>query len=240
MAEQDTLPRKAAKFFFDQNNFNDDYVEEPEIPPPPMFSEDELAAAKKDAYARGKKDGIAETEAKIERRIGDLLAVVVEKFTTLFSAEQARGARYEAESVSLTRAALSRLFPYLNEKHGLEEVGDVLIDVMETHRTPPEITIEVPEDYVEPIRERLHNTLKNIAVPGVCTVIAGKNMAPGSCRMQWLDGGASRNAVFLAEQIMKHLEQTLADKPRLQDNGGSDLPDTDSGGATRPGNGDRT
>lgn len=220
MGKQDTLPKSAPKkFLFDQHNFDEGYVPEPEIPPPPVYSQEELDAAQKSSYDRGKKDGLAEAHASFEKRATDLLDKIMQNFKTLFAAEEQRARLYESESLYLARAIFSRLFPNLNERHGLEEVERVITDVLESHRTNPEIIIEVHPDFVESIRASVENAFKNLHGTGLCTITGNETLTPGACRLSWNDGGAVRDPQTLAEQISHILEDGLAEKPRLRDNG---------------------
>lgn len=217
MAEQDALP-KARRFFFDQNNFNDDFVPDPEVPPPPVFSEQELEAARKESYRQGKDNGLAEAAASREKKVADLLQKVTQNFSTLFAAEQARAAQYEAEALYLARAIFSKLFPALNEKNGLEEVQQALSSILENQRSQAEIIIDVPPDYVEPIQRLLDQAALAGNVAGVCCVKEDKALRHGDCRMRWHDGGAGRDTAALAAEIERIIKHILADRPRLRDN----------------------
>jgi len=217
MAGQDRLP-KARKFFFDQNDFNDDFVPEPEVPPPPVFSEQELEAARKESYQQGKNDGLAEAAASREKKIADLLQKVTQNFSMLFSAEQERARQYEAEAVYLGRTIFNRLFPALNEKHGLEEVQRAVSLVLEKQSSQAEIIIDVPPDYVDPIQKLVDKAAAAGAMAGVCRVREDKALRSGDCRLRWNDGGASRDPAALADEIERIIEHILADRSRLRDN----------------------
>ena len=227
MAGRETLP-KSHKFYFDKNCFDDDYVEEPEFvePPPPTFSEAELATAKEESYARGKKDGLEEARLSREKFVADLTQKINKDFAALFAAESARAARYEAEAVYLARAVFARLFPALNERHGLAEAEAVIINTLESCRSLPEITIEVNPDYVDSIQENIGRALQSLSNAGICRVAGNPALKTGDCVLSWQDGGASRSAEAIAAQIGLIFEQTLADKARLRDNGESGPPET--------------
>lgn len=231
MAEQDTLS-KARKFLFDQNCFDDGYVEEPEFvePPPPMFSEAELEATKQEFYARGKKDGLEEARVSREKFVADLMQKISRDFTTLFAAESARAAQYEAEAVYLARAVFARLFPALNERHGLAEVEQVIVKILENARGLPEVIIEVNPDYVESVQQRVAALADALSSTGTCRVAGNAALKAGDCRLRWQDGGGTRSAETIAAQIGHIFEQTLADRARLRDNGGDEQETANPGG----------
>jgi hypothetical protein len=214
MAEQDAMPRPQ-KFMFDVNNFDARTEDEP-----PVFTGEQIEAARKEAYELGRAAGLAEAKALREKHIGDLLAAIKQNFTTLFTAEATRASQYEAETIFLARAVFNRLFPELNRRHGLDEVMRAIVMVLEGQRAQPEIVIEVHPEYADDIRLYLGRVLK--AHEGICTVAGNAELGAGDCRLRWEDGGASRSATRLCGQIGRIFDQTLADKPLLRDNGESE------------------
>ncbi|PJB69582.1 MAG: flagellar protein FlbE [Alphaproteobacteria bacterium CG_4_9_14_3_um_filter_47_13] len=218
--KEKTKPHKARKFLFDQNCFDDDYVEQiiPEEPPPPTFSEAELEAARKQGFEQGRTKALAEAEASREKFIAGLLDIISQKFQTLFSSESSRESRYESEAVTLANAIFKKLFPALNEKEGLAEIEQIILSTLKNRRELPGIFIEIHTDYVEAIEKRLATITGDLKESGKITIIGKDNLRAGDCHMTWKDGGANRLADALAEEIHSHLEHMLADRPLLHDN----------------------
>ena len=218
---KDKKQRNAQKFLFDQNCFDDGFEEEiiEEDPPPPVFSEDELAAAQQESYNKGKQDGLAEAEASREKHISQILETISAHFQLLFDAEQKRNDQYESEAVALAYVIFKKLFPDLNERQGLAEVESVIRSVLENQKGQQEIIVEVHPDYSDSIDKRLEFIRNHTPSGSQVIVVKRDDLGPGDCRMHWNNGGAERNATFLAEEIHRHLEHMLADRPMLQDNG---------------------
>ena len=222
------LTRPARKFMFDVNDFDEkdapEVPDEPQPPPPPTFSEAELERARRDSLAKGREEAAAEAEASRERRVADLLQTISREFSTLFAAEDLRNAQYEAESVRLTLATLQRLFPAMNQKYGLSEIQRVIQEVLESQREQATIKIEVEPDYVETIRDHVKRVLKQANISGNCEVTGNQALGPGDCRMSWENGGALRESTAVAEDIERHMQVILAERPRLRDNKRSESP----------------
>lgn len=210
MAENDTIAMR--KFMFDVNNF--DPAPEDEAP---TFTVEQLETAKREAYDRGRRDGLAEAQGLREKRVADLIDVIKNNFATLFTAEVKRSSQFEAETLFMCRAVFQRLFPGLNERHGLDEVFRAIVTVLEGQRTRPEIVIEVHPDYTDEIRTQMGRALKTLH-EGICTVAGNADLGPGDCRLRWEDGGATRSATTLCKQIGRIFDQGLADKALLRDN----------------------
>jgi flagellar assembly protein FliH len=177
-----------------------------------------VEAARREGFDKGKREGLAEAQASREKFIASLVDTIAKSFTTLFDAEHQRAHRYESEAVHLARAIFRKLFPTLNEKHGLDEVHTVIARVLEGHREQARITIEVHPDYVEDIEKHIKTAVHSLHGAGDCTVTGDPSLGPGDCRLQWDAGGAHRTAQRLATEIEKELDQVLADKPVLHDN----------------------
>lgn len=234
MNQQDTRhPRNMKKFLFDVHNFdgNKDKDELVEVePPPPVFSQEELAAAKKDAYAQGKKDGLTEALNSFEQQVTETLAVIRDNFSILFDAEDRRSRVFEKESVQLAHTIFARTFPALNEKFGMEEVRSAVSNILETVREQPEILIDVPPAYTEAIQRHIDGLLRQEGGPR-CIVRGNENLSAGQCKMAWTNGTAVRNPGQLTDQIRMQIEHLLADKAVLTDNESAD-PIIPSGAAT--------
>ncbi len=216
------LAQPARKFLFDHNSFDEDgHLQSPDLnapPPPPVFSEDELARARTESFAKGKSEGLAEAAASRDKKVADLMQVITHNISTLFAAEDLRIRQYETEAVALARAIFNRLFPALNARHGLEEAERAIREVLEGQRRQPEITLEVHPDFVEQINEYVKKCLRQGNIDSRCRVIGNNTLTPADCRFSWSGGGAGRDTAALAEMIDRQLNQLLADRPRLRDN----------------------
>lgn len=225
---------KNRKFLFDLNIFDDRYIEEDEDapPPPPMFSEQELADARAEAFEKGRKEGLRESAASRAEFVARQMERIVASLPRLFEAESRRDAVYERESLVLATAILARLFPDLNRVHGFSEIRAVIADVLREHAGQAEIVIEVPEDVADGVREQISGALPRMSNTRV--QVNGKaDLAPGACEMFWKDGGAARDAAAMAARIGERIARMLdAGATSVQNNGKKEeqavLPNTPS------------
>lgn len=209
---QDTITR-TKKFLFDANNFDSAEGDAPA----PVYTQEDLAAARQDAYHQGKKDGIQEAHGSFEKHTADLLAAIRDHFSILFDEEDRRARNFEKESAQLAYTIFARAFPALNEKYSLDEIRTMVTNVLETMREQPEIIVEVPANTVDAIQTHIDSVLRQQGGPR-CTVRANENLGAGQCRMAWTNGQAMRDGPHLAEQIRQQIEQGIADKAILADN----------------------
>ncbi len=200
------------KYMFDLNNFDEPEIEEPEIdapPPPPTFSEEELEQAKKEAFYKGKEEGIKESKESRDEYISKILEEIKIQFEELRKSEQERNAIFEKEAVSLCNTILSHSFSYLESLYGLQETMHIIEKVLSSHLEEGPITIDVCPDEKDDIEEKI-KAFSQI-MPEHYIVNPSPNISAGACKISWKNGGAVRNPTKMAEEIQKKLEETLAE-----------------------------
>lgn len=203
------------RYFFDLNNFDEPEVEEvdPDAPPPPpVFSLEEMIAARENSFEDGKNTGLEEARVSREQYIAEQIQRVKESFEGLIAAEKSRDDVFEREVVALCQEIFTKAFPAMNRREGLNEVLSVVHGVLHQHASPGNIQVMVPADEVEEVAARLNVLAKMIEGfdPTRLSVEAGPDLQKGSCKVRWKDGSAQRDHKGLADAILSRLEQTLA------------------------------
>lgn len=215
MTEEALHKKKEERFFFNMNIFDEDHVEEEEeeIPPPPTFSEEELATAKKEAFEQGRQEG-HDTATKAAResqtkRIADALEKIATDTAVLFQQEQQRAELYEREAVALALKTFERLFPFYQEKFGFDELKETMSNILQKQQNHRKIAVHVKPDNVAGV-EKLLTELTTKGLKGEFSVQGDETLDEGTCRMEWDDGGATRDPDALAEEIQSLMQQVLA------------------------------
>ena len=203
------------KFYFHMNNFDDEVIEEEVIeeedlpPPPPMFTEAQLEAAKKAAFAEGHAQGKKEAEESRAQALSMVLQQLGVDAKTLFEAESAREATYEREAVELCKVIFEQTFPITHEKHGFEELTDQLKAVVSAQHGQSAIEIRVSDDYAQGV-EAFMEKLKSQDSDLNFSVTNDESLSSGSFKLGWKDGGAIYNAEAIAQKVLGKLDETLA------------------------------
>ncbi len=195
------------KFFFDINIF--DEKEEPVEPPPPMFTEAELEAVRKKAFAEGHAQATHEQQDSRGQHTARLLEKISQDTSVLFAAESTREKTYEYESVRLCLAAFQKAFPLYVEKFGIEDLKRTLESILQRQEGQKQINIHVAPDAVEAIQQHV-GKLKASGLDLHFSVQGDEALAAGGSRLSWSDGGAVRNPDALANEIENALKDLLA------------------------------
>ena len=221
------LPNADEKFFFHMHNFDDEVIDEELLeeeedlpPPPPTFSEAELAAAKKQAFADGHAAGKREVEESRSQALAEMMQKLAGDMHTLFAAEAAREALYERETVVLCHALFKQAFPMAHDNHGFDQLIHELEGVLRAQHGQRKIEIRVSPDYaqgVEAFMEKLK--AQNSELDAIVT--GDEMLADGAFKLGWADGGAIYDAYATAQRILGNLEETLASAGTTSHDGSS-------------------
>jgi flagellar assembly protein FliH len=177
---------------------------EPE-PPPPSFSEEELDAARKAAWAEGFREGEARAKALDERRIADAAEQVAVEMARFASAEQAVIERTEQHAAAVVLAAIRKLFPALAARDNLAEIEAMLAQIFTASIEPSRIVVHCSPVVADAVKGLLDAAVSRSGFAGRVTIVADPALAPEDCRISWGEGGIER----LPRQILAKIEQTI-------------------------------
>jgi flagellar assembly protein FliH len=198
---------------------------EPVEPPPPTFSEAELEAAKRAAYAEGERagqgagygkgfaeginkglqDGQAkgklEAEATIEFRIATATERLAAGVDALLRDRAVSNAMRADQPFHLALAMVAKLMPEMTRRHGLAEIEGAVRGLLSELIDEPRLVIRVAPDIVAPVRERLEAMAASHGFSAKLAIMDEPGVPPGDCRIEWAEGGAERDTAGLMAAI---------------------------------------
>ncbi|MCB1530691.1 MAG: hypothetical protein H6853_05160 [Rhodospirillales bacterium] len=210
------------KFFFDLHDFSDPNAAEEieEELPPPVFNEEQLEAARREAHALGRQAGLDEAAASREQLVANMLRNISESFSKLFASEHIREKQFEQESVKLALEMLEKLFPDLNEKIGQSEIKNMIANVLHTHSGQNSVRIEiapaVKKDVEDLLQSHMDSHQSGREKQPLYKIIEKEDMKEGECRMLWDEGGAIRSPDRITEEIRKEFKKLLPSQPQKE------------------------
>lgn len=214
----------------------------------PTFSEEEMKAAREEAFAAGRQEGAAEAHASTEREIMVSLKGVGERLKSVSEAQDRANASVLETAVIVAVGIARKLFPALNEKHALGEVERMVAMAMERVLEEPRIVVYVNGKLKAPLEERMAGLAAKAGFKGEMTVEGVDDIIVGDCRVEWMGGGARRHTDELWQEIDEVVERNLGDSStsaaKVTTEGvdsGSESPtvEADGGGAILDGDGDK-
>lgn len=221
---------KPQKFFFDKNNFNDDYVEEP---PAPVFNEEELEQAKKAAFEEGREAALRDAARSREQALVELTEDMVSIFRTFLQEEEKRAALYERDVINLTLEVTSKLFPAFERKHGLDEVKNLIENALRSQKSASNIKVEVSSEVIDDLKVYFDEQIRpQLNTDATVNLQVKTGFGFSDCLISWDDGGAKRDASGISSEIMENLQHILAEMPQVSDNE-SNEPETQDASAVK-------
>lgn len=155
------------------------------------------AAAHEAALARAEADGFRKgmnaAEAKIEGRATSALERIAQAIGTMAQGLSGLEARLEAESVEVAVAVARKLAPQLIAAEPLGEITGLASSCFHQLVAAPHVVVRVGEQIYEIAQPRLEQIAQLHGFQGRLVVIAEPGMALGDCRIEWADGGLSRD-----------------------------------------------
>lgn len=209
-----------------------------EEPPAPTFSEEELAAAKRAAFAEGKAAGIAEAESGIARRTEERLAALTERFGSLVNDINCKIAESHKEMLLASMTVVRKLFPRLSVSEGMNEAQAVVEDCLERLREEPRMVVRAADQDLDGLKDHLDSCIQRSGFNGKLVFLADDRLTPGDIRVEWADGGAERDQGALWQEIDGIIERTFdapQEKPgKTTETSADDAKETNMSPPTQP------
>lgn len=209
------VARKEEKFLFNVHVFDvpeEDELEIPEEdlpPPPPVFSLEELEAAKAQAYKDGFAAAEAEAKASRAQALANIFDTISRDMKKLFDNEDLREESYEFEAVILAERIFKHVFPLYAEVAGFDELKATMRKIIQEHNGEGRIRVAVHPDMLEGTQSFL--VMLSETNPDLRFDVKGdETIGLGGCKLGWEHGGAIRNSEAMALQIRQILQESLA------------------------------
>ena len=173
---------------------------EPE-PEAPTFSEDDLARAREEGLAEGKRLGTEEASSTVDKQIADTLNTIMQQTQSLFEAQAEANENLTHHAISVAAALVRKLFPTLNQQTVQDQVQSMLETVLGQLPGEPEVIVRVPADLAEDLHDRIQAVSEMSGFRGNIKLLGDPALAVGDCRLEWSSGGVMRSASDLAREL---------------------------------------
>lgn len=201
-----------AKFMFNAD-FAASAVNPADRPVPAAEHAAKLAEAEAEGFRKGFDAAEAEASADARRRNTAALERIATATEALARSLDAVEARLEAEAVEVAVAVGRKLAAELVTREPMTEIASLATDCFKQLITTPHVVIRVNDSLHEFARERINEIAQHRGFEGRLVVLAEAEIAPGDCRIEWADGGLTRDKAatekLIAEQVSRYLTARL-------------------------------
>jgi flagellar assembly protein FliH len=151
------------------------------------------ADAESQAYRKGFSAGQAQAQNDAEQRIATALGVIAEGLDKLNRGLDGIETRLEIESVQVAVAVASKLAPELIARQPFAEISALATECFRHLATTPHIVVRVSADIHDIAKIKLDEIAQSRGFEGRLVIMSDPAMKPGDCRIEWAEGGVSRD-----------------------------------------------
>jgi flagellar assembly protein FliH len=102
-------------------------------------------------------------------------------------------ARLEAEAVDVAYAVASKLAPALIAREPLAEIQALATEAFRQLLASPHVVVRVSDKLYDVAREKLEEISRQTGFEGRLVMLGEPDIAEGDCRIEWADGGVTRD-----------------------------------------------
>lgn len=183
---------------------------EPPPPPPPTFSEEDMNAAREEAFAQGHEQGMVTAMETIEARLADVLEILPPHFAEVVRRQNEANDTLVANGMQVAVAVMRKMFPALARRAGESEVVKVVEDSVRRLIEESKVVLRVHPDLVDPVSKQLQPIIARVGAEGKLVILGDAGIVLGDCRLEWDGGGAERDSERLWREIDEVIERNLA------------------------------
>ncbi len=169
-----------------------------------------LAEAEARGYASGFAAAQAEARAETTRRLSLALETLSQGLNEVAQRLGAVEGRLEAEAVDVAVAVARKLAPELLAREPFAEISALVTDCLRHLTTAPHVVVRVGDGVYPQARECLDEVARNLGFSGRLVVLAEPDLGEDDCRIEWADGGMTRDRAAIETTINETVGRYLA------------------------------
>jgi flagellar assembly protein FliH len=166
-----------------------------------------LKEAEAAGFARGFEQAAAEAQASAQQRSAEALERIAAAIQELDKDLAAIEARLESEAIEVALAVARKLAPELVAREPLAEITALASSCFRNLVKTPHVAVRVSDTLHEAACEKLEEIARACGLDARLVVLAEPDIAPGDCRVEWADGGMTRDARSVIRAIEEAVER---------------------------------
>ena len=178
----------------------------------------EHAAAVKEAetesYRRGFAEGSADALARIEQRTALAAETIAQAMGGISNEIKAIEARLEAEAVEVALAISRKLAPGLIAREPIAEIERLVSGILAQVQSAPHVVVRLASGLVESASSRLMKLAEARGYIGRLVLLPEPGLAADDCRIEWADGGVTRERAAIEARINEAVARYLGSDPK--------------------------
>lgn len=174
----------------------------------PVFTQNEMDAAKNQAREEGRLQGLEEGRenawqeamVSIEKQNSDTLNAIDASLKELLARSQNDSQTAFTTAVGFAMAVCRKVVPALSEKNAVGEIQGLLEKNFHFLKDEPKISLRLNPFLADKVKPVLADLVKKESYAGKIAVIRDDSLPVGDCHVEWKNGGLQRNAQDVLNQ----------------------------------------
>ena len=174
----------------------------------PVFTQNEMDAAKNQAREEGRLQGLEEGRenawqeamVSIEKQNSDTLNAIDASLKELLARSQNDSQTAFTTAVGFAMAVCRKVVPALSEKNAVGEIQGLLEKNFHFLKDEPKISLRLTPFLADKVKPVLADLVKKESYAGKIAVIRDDSLPAGDCHVEWKNGGLQRNAQDVLNQ----------------------------------------
>lgn len=162
------------------------------------------------AYRNGFAAGQAQAESEATHHIATSLALVADGVDKLNRALNGIEARLETEAVEVAVAVANKLAPELIAREPFAEISALATECFRHLVATPHVVVRIGADIYDTAKHKLEEIAHARGFDGRLVVHSEASMAPGDCRIEWAEGGMTRERADAAAAVDEVVARYIA------------------------------
>jgi flagellar assembly protein FliH len=196
-----------AKYLFD-NDFGGGTAAKPVIALADHAAK--IAQVEAEAYRNGYAAAEAKAQAEAKRDTAAMLAKIATGLDETRRRLSTLETRLEAEAIEIAIATARKLCAELIAREPFAELTALVGDCFRHLAGAPHVVVRVAEALYGEAQERLTAIARDRGFDGRLVVLAEPDIAPGDCRIEWADGGVTRNRAVIDSAVDELVTRYIA------------------------------
>jgi flagellar assembly protein FliH len=159
------------------------------------------ADAESQAYRSGFDAGQEQAKQEAAQRIAETLAVISDGLARLDGALTSIETRLETEAVEVAVAVAAKLAPALIAREPFAEISALATECFHHLVATPHVAVRVGPATYEIAKEKIESIARARGFEGRLVVTSDETLGPGDCRIEWADGGITRDQTATASAV---------------------------------------
>ncbi len=174
------------------------------------YTEDDLVAAREEAFNEGKAAGFEQAQASVANRTAEALAKIADLLATADCGLSETVDAIKRDSVEAALTVVRKAMPELSRSHAVAEIEALVAGCLDKVLDEPRVVIRAHDTLLDALKERIEPLAERCGYAGKIVLLAEPHMSLSDCRVEWADGGAERDTKRLWEEIDGAVKRFLA------------------------------